>query len=67
MQQDSSSFANKLKDSLYWWLGFKRPFIVNDEYKVELLYIDRDHQSVKIRITNLKTQEISSAELSNER
>jgi hypothetical protein len=67
MQPDSSSFANKLKDSLYWWLGFKRPFIVNDEYKVELLYIDRDHQSVKIRITNLKTQEVNSAELSNER
>lgn len=66
MNNVDKSFAGKLKDSLYWWMSFKRPFIVNDEYKLELLYIDREHQSVKIRITNLKTQETSSTELSNE-
>jgi hypothetical protein len=49
-----SSYANKLKDSLYWWLGRKKPFVVNDEYKIELLHIDRNHYSAKIRITNLK-------------
>lgn len=61
------SFANKLKTSLYWWLGFKRPFIINDEYRLELLYIDREHQSVKVRITNLKTNEVVSTELENDR
>lgn len=61
----SGNFANKLKDSLYWWLGFKRPFVINDEYKLELLFIDRAHQSVKIKITNLKTDEVSTTELSN--
>ena len=49
------SYANKLKDSLYWWLGKKRPFIINDEYKIELLHIDIEHLSAKIRVTNLKT------------
>jgi hypothetical protein len=48
------SYANKLKDSLYWWLGKKKPFVINDEYKIELLHIDRDHYSAKIRVTNIK-------------
>jgi hypothetical protein len=61
------SFANKLKDSLYWWLGYKYPFVVNDEYKIELLYIDRVHQSVKIRVTNLKTNDVQTPEISNDR
>lgn len=51
------SYANKLKDSLYWWLGKKRPFYVNDEYKIELLFIDVNNMSAKIRVTNLKTGE----------
>lgn len=48
-------YANKLKDSLYWWLGKKRPFFINDEYKLELLWIDTVNNSAKIRVTNLKT------------
>lgn len=48
-------YANKLKDSLYWWLGRKKPFIINDEYKLELLFIDKINNSAKIRVTNLKT------------
>ncbi len=67
MQTQSDSFANRLKDSLYWWLGFKRPFIINDEYRLELLFIDRVHQSVKIKITNLKTDEVTTTELDNVR
>lgn len=59
-----NSYADKLKDSLYWWLSPKRPFFVNDEYKIELLHIDRNHESVKIRITNLKNN--TSQELSND-
>jgi hypothetical protein len=49
------SYANKLKDSLYWWLGTKRPFVINDEYKLELLFVDKINNSAKIRVTNLKT------------
>lgn len=48
-------YANKLKDSLYWWLGRKRPFNINNEYKLELLFIDKINNSAKIRVTNLKT------------
>lgn len=48
-------YSNKLKDSLYWWLGRKKPFIINDEYKLELLFIDKINNSAKIRVTNLKT------------
>ena len=49
------SYANKLKSSLYWWLGKRRPFVINDEYKIELLFIDKENNSVKIQVTNLKT------------
>ena len=55
MSEKLNSYANKLRDSLYWWLGKKRPFIINDEYKIELLHIDREHLSAKIRVTNLRT------------
>lgn len=49
------SYADKIKDSLYWWLGRKRPFIINDEYKVELLFIDKENNSAKIKVTNIKS------------
>jgi hypothetical protein len=55
------SYENKLKDSLYWWLGRKRPFIINDEYQLDLLFIDKENNSAKIRITNLKTGESVTA------
>ena len=51
------SYKSKIKDSLYWWLGKKKPFIINDEYKLELLFIDKENLSAKILITNLKTGE----------
>jgi len=51
------SYANKLKTQLYWWLGGNRPFVINDEYKIELLFIDKVNNSAKIQITNLKTGE----------
>jgi hypothetical protein len=56
-QQTESNYTVKLKDSLYWWLGKKRPFIINNEYKLELLFIDKVNCSAKILITNLKTNE----------
>lgn len=52
------SYANKLKTQLYWWLGKRRPFNINDEYKIELLFIDKINNSAKIQITNLKTGQV---------
>lgn len=49
------SYADKLKDSLTWWLGKKRPFIINDHYSIELLFIDKVNNSAKIKVTNLST------------
>ena len=59
------NYANKLKDSLYWWLSKSRPFIVNEEYKVELLFVDKVNNSAKIRITNIKTGQILEQEQSS--
>lgn len=53
-----ASYADKLKDSLTWWLGRKRSFIVNDEYQIELLFIDKINNSAKIKVTKLKTGEV---------
>ena len=64
MSDKLNCYADKLKDSLYWWLGKKRPFIVNDEYKIELLHIDREHLSAKIRVTNIKSGAVE--EMTNE-
>ena len=50
------TFKNTLVDSLYWWLGKKNHFIINDEYKLELLFIDKINNSAKIKITNLKNK-----------
>lgn len=52
------SFDGKLKDSLIWWLGRSKPFIVNDEYEIKLLFIDKINNSAKIQVTNLKTHEV---------
>lgn len=52
------SFAGKLKTSLYWWLGRSKPFFINDEYKLELLFLDKINNSAKIRVTNLKTGDV---------
>lgn len=53
------SYRDKLKNSLVWWLGKKKPFIINDEYEIKLLFIDKVNHSAKIEITNLKTQEVA--------
>ena len=55
-------YANKIYDSLCWWLGKKRPFIINDEYKLELLHIDKINNSAKIKVTNLKTGVVCTAD-----
>lgn len=47
-------YAGVIRDSICWKLGTKKPFIINDEYKLELLYIDNRRGKVEIRITNIK-------------
>ena len=58
MSDSRPSFDGKLRDSLVWWLGKSKPFIVNDEYEIRLLFIDKVNNSAKIQITNLKTNEV---------
>ena len=67
MLKKSDNYVGKLKDSLFWWLGRKKPFYINDDYKIELLHIDRDHYSAKIRITNLKNGDEMDRELGNDK
>lgn len=57
------SYADKLKNSLYWWLSRGRPFVVNDEYQIDLLFIDKDNNTAKIRVTNIKTNSIDMIEM----
>jgi hypothetical protein len=59
MSDSRPSFDGKLKDSLTWWLGKSKPFIVNDEYEIRLLFIDKINNSAKIQVTNLKTNEVT--------
>ena len=58
---------NKIIDSFTWWLS-KKPFILNDEYRIELIYIDRIFNSAKIKITKLSdnSQESVSVEANHE-
>ena len=52
-------YAGKLKTQLYWWLQKNgRPFFINDDYKLELLYVDAENLSCKVLITNLKSGEV---------
>ena len=64
--EKASPFKDKLQNTLTWWLGKKKPFIVNDEYEIKLLFIDKINNSAKIEITNLKTQKIHVMEVSDE-
>ena len=60
------SYKDKIKDSLTWWLGKSKPFIINDEYEIKLLFIDKINHSAKIEITNLKTKEVKTLEVDDE-
>jgi hypothetical protein len=53
-------YSDKLKTSLYWWLSKNRAFNINNEYKIELLFIDKINNSAKIQITNTKTGEVTT-------
>ena len=59
------SYRDKLKSTLTWWLGRSKPFIINDEYEIKLLFIDKVNHSAKIEITNLKTKEVETLEVAD--
>lgn len=60
------SYKDTLKDTLVWWLGKKKSFNINDEYEIRLLFIDKINYSAKIEITNLKTKQIKTVEVSDD-
>lgn len=64
--ENMSSFKDKLQDTLVWWLGKKKPFNINGEYEIKLLFIDKINNSAKIEITNLKSRKIEILEVSHE-
>jgi hypothetical protein len=57
---------NNIKDSIYYWLSKSKPFYINGEYALELLWIDKINNSAKIQITNLKTKTVETLEVSDE-
>ena len=59
------SYENTLKDSLTWWLGKRKSFIINDEYEIRLLFIDKINHSAKIEITNLKNKSKQTVEVND--
>jgi hypothetical protein len=56
----------QIVDSMFWWLNRRRPFIVNNEYKIDLLEVDKKRNTAKILITNLKTNSQTVIEESDE-
>lgn len=64
--ENLSTFKDKLQNTLTWWLGKRKPFIINDEYEIKLLFIDKINNSAKIEITNLKTKKPEIIEVSHE-
>lgn len=55
-----------ITDSLYYWLGKSKPFCINGEYEIKLLFIDKVNNSAKIEITNLKTKKTQEIEVTND-
>jgi hypothetical protein len=49
---------DNIKDSLSYWLSKSKPFLINGEYQLKLLWIDKENNSAKIEITNLKTKQV---------
>lgn len=64
--ENVTGFKGKLQDTLVWWLGKRKPFIINDEYEIKLLFIDKVNNSAKIEITNIKSKKTEIMEVSSE-
>ena len=49
--------VTQITDEFTYWLGKRYGFNLNNEYKIDLIWIDKENNSCKIKITNLKTKE----------
>ncbi len=56
----------EIVDSMFWWLNRRRSFTINNEYKIDLLEVDKKRGTAKILITNLKTNSQTVVEESEE-
>lgn len=41
---------------MYWWLSKRRSFFIGDDYRIDLVEINRKTGNVKIMVTNLKAE-----------
>lgn len=39
---------------MYWWLSKKRSFYIGDDYRIDLIEVNKKNGNAKILITNLK-------------
>lgn len=49
----NASFEGKVKDSLCWWLGKRRPFNLDDRWQIQLLSVNTEGKCARIKITKL--------------
>jgi len=52
------SYAGILTNSLYWWMSRKKSFIINDEYRIDLIQVNPKANTAEIKITNLQPDRI---------
>ena len=57
--------STQITDEFTWWLS-KKGFIINDEYRIDLIWIDKKNNSAKIKITNLKTKASEELEVKHD-
>lgn len=61
-KKDGKKSVTSITGVFNWWLSKKRPFILDNKYKIELEFLDLAHMSARIKITNLETQEVVANE-----
>ena len=54
----------EIHDEFTWWLG-RKGFVLNNEYRIDLIWIDKVNNSAKIKITNIKTKDSEEVEVNN--
>ena len=55
-----------LVDSISWWLNKKRPFVINDQYSIELVALNKTNNTAKIKVTNLMTKVTQEVEVTDD-
>lgn len=59
------SKVTQINDEFTYWLG-KKGFNLNNEYRIDLIWIDKKNNSAKIKITNLKDKTSEELEVTND-